>query len=338
MRPLLCLFIVLFSCTLASADDNRLGFGRIVLDGHVESVEFDFGSYGKTRLLSEEGGRNFTGTTFRIPLPAAGEAGALLTPTVVCSGGGEARYLGWDSEPAGLSSTLRARSRPPVLRALPRPSVLSLLLVVLTSFAIWSARRAPRAIWFQVAALLGGVSAGAFVVGASFLVKTDRTVASVVDFSGVVGQPASWAGVVTEGNLEMIHFEADTLSLETQPIGAKLLFTAHLEDFMAGTWKAEGPRASKMWVRRPWSGIQGDWLHPGTGTAQNLGDFQAAWLRNSASEIFALGPWRADEARPEAGLMTPPSWLLSGLPMGREFFLGLLEASETFVRATWTAP
>ena len=338
MRAVLLALWIASCCTPAFAGENRLGFGRIALDGNVRSVRLDFGPLGTTTLQGQAEGRTFADMTFRIPIPASGKTGALLVPTVTSEGGGEARYLGWDSAPAPLAVALKQRSLPPVLRGLPRPTVLSLLLIVLSAFGAWLARRAER----PLTALAIGMAGAAALLGWSHaFLRVDSSVARVVDFAGL-GPGASglaWAGVETTGRYEQINLGGSTLSLEVLPEGSPLSLVLSMDQLgpTGEDWQAGGPRASRLWVRRPWSGNEGRWLETSGDVTQDLGDFQASWARSSASEVTALGPWSAGEACPEPVFEAqgPPSWLLSGLPTGREALIGQLASGGTWVRAAW---
>jgi hypothetical protein len=343
---ILALLLVALLCGQVRGGESRLGFGRIALDGNVTHVHLDFGTLGATTLTAKDGGRVFNGTTLRIPIPAAGQAGQLLSPTVECEGGGTVRYLGWDSAPVAVATVLGTRALPPASRELPRPSGLVLWGLAFAGFGVWLGLRSSRP---ALGLGLGALAALAILIWGARFVNVDGTRERVIDFAARDGVASSWLGVETVGAVERLDIGWSCQALEVQPRGARLELVMDLGDPGAlgnlatedrASIEVRGPRAARIWARRPWNGSESAWLRRtgDGGLVQSLGDLEAAWLRSAASEINALGAWTAEAAPGDAvpGAPGPPSWLVAGLPMGRAALLGQLKGSHSWVRVTWS--
>ena len=350
MRFLLIAMLLTAAASMGHAGESRLSYGRIALDGNIESVVLDFGPLGKTSIRSDDQGpdavrsRSFSNATISIPIPIGPERGSALVPTVTSTGGGQARYLGWERAPEPLPKELAQRSLPPVERPLPRPSLMGLLLLALSCAGTWLLWRSRRP---RVALAVALASSACLAALGGSLVTLDRSQLQVIDFAAKQDQPASWQGIQTKGATESISFGSNCLTLEVIPQHSPLELQVPLAEVMpsAGTqqasptWQAHAPRASRLWTRTPWNGSTGPWLKQldGGELQQNLGDLPMAWLRTKASQTIPLGPMPAEQPPGTATATTPPpAWLIAALPMGQATFLARLNHPKTYLRATWT--
>ena len=348
----LLMAILLFAAVpLADAGESRLSYGRLALDGDIESVVLDFGPLGTTTIHGDKPGqdavlsRSFSGATISIPIPVGPERGSVLVPTVTATGGGEARYLGWERAPGPLPKALAQRSLPPVERPLPSPSVMGLLLLALSYVGTWLLWRSRRP---RLALALAATSATCLAALGGALVSLDKSQRQVIDFAAQQDQPDSWQGIQTKGAIESIPFGPACLALEVVPSHSPLGFQVPLAEIMpsagtqqgAFTWQAQAPRAARLWTRTPWNGSKGPWLSQldGGQLQQSLGDLPMAWLRTQSSHITPLGPMPAEKP-PETTTQppAPPAWLIAALPMGQATFLALLNQPKTYLRATYPA-
>ncbi|MFT6041623.1 MAG: hypothetical protein ACI9C2_001794 [Gammaproteobacteria bacterium] len=347
---LLCLLLTA-AAPFAQAGENRLSYGRISLEGNIESVVLDFGPLGQTRIGGDGDAqdavlsRTFTGATISIPIPLGADRASALVPTVTTTGGGEVRYLGWERAVTPLPSELALRSLPPVERPLPRPSVMGLLLLALGCSGTWLLLRSQKP---RLALALATISAASLATFSGSLMSLDVSQRMVVDFAPKPGQPDSWQGIQTNGAAESIEFGPGTQTLEVVPEHSPLELVLPLESILSAGgigaqntgWRATAPRASRSWTRGKWGGSTGEWLGRNTtgDLRQSLGDFRSTWLRSPSSEIEARGAMPAEQPAtnpPSDQSEPPPSWLVAGLPMGRAAFLGRLDGAKVWVRATW---
>jgi hypothetical protein len=293
--------------------ENRAWKLAIELEGPLEEARLECGADGTTRLVGPllEGERR----ALEVPIPVRSPLGAtalmeLPFPhlvTVPAEAAQRCRIAGWrPAEEEALRSAgpgLLARPRPPAPGGQgPRPGPAEGLLAVLVLVLLLRLRGRP---WFQAVAGLGGGVVLGLLARSRPAAGPARTILEV--------DPAAAVALRVTVARDRLAIENH---LEVLPQGGALELLVSLEDGQAHALAPGRALVSIATVAAPALEPQrNDW-----------GDLERAWSRSAPGARRPPGAWpRGQPVQRALGPLqdttSPPGWLASALPPGREVLL-----------------